>query len=263
MRVFEFPGPRRCDLTRSRLLAGWATQNLRKRGRFRQERIVGALLVVSGPTASGKSTFLRHLQDNTLPVHVRQQLPPDASQWSQTSANRISRRVPQTLDGRQLKPGADAELIFHYDFLRAYSFHFSEYTADPSLRLLGEARRLIVIVLRPERRHLMKQLAERELDPTIRRERTSPGNRPVRRLVKEIRSKFARLGFIPSRRFGPYQDVAFPPGRMHDRAYFEELLACYDRDGWLDGWYARWMDYLRRHHPAARVVEVTMPRLTG
>jgi hypothetical protein len=47
------------------------------------------LLIVAGPTACGKSTFLRRLREQTLPAEILSRLPPGCDAWPQVNARKF------------------------------------------------------------------------------------------------------------------------------------------------------------------------------
>jgi SAM-dependent methyltransferase len=124
-----------------------------KRGRMLVEarkRRVGHLVVVAGPTAVGKSTFVRRLQSD---AKLRAELGLEAGEFEVTQAAAV----------RELAPGPRERLLLHYDFLRPSRTGMRSHGRDPDLRLFEVAERITVVTLMAPAATLRTQLEASEL----------------------------------------------------------------------------------------------------
>lgn len=118
-------------------------------------RRVGRLLVVTGPTAVGKSTFLRRLRAGWLPEVARRLELGDVSTWTETSASVLaSFEEPRT-----------PRLLFHYDFLRPYLRSAKTHARDEALDVLDAAEELTIVTLWAPPEVLRARLLRSEIGP--------------------------------------------------------------------------------------------------
>ena len=118
------------------------------------------ILLISGPSGGGKSTFLRCLASGKLDDAIHRQLPPDAASWEVVEANDILKGDLSTEECRQLLE-ASGRLCLHYDILFIQGRGLTNHAADPSLTLLGEADRLWVVFISPDHPRVARQHRER------------------------------------------------------------------------------------------------------
>jgi len=224
------------------------------KGRFivrATRRRIRELVVVSGPTSSGKSTFLHNLQAGTLPGEVMERLPAGAKGWSQIGANALlSNLPPRTIDGGKLEQANLEGLVLHYDFLRPWSTGCHQYARDQALDLLACADNITVVTLTPDHERLVSQLISSELG----------GERNPK-----ARGRFGQIVASKGRELVPQgleQLLLGVPGvdRLRERfrgggasSYYKNLLEKYETPGWLETWYDRWTAYLTENHPGASV----------
>lgn len=97
-----------------------------------RRRDIGHLVVVSGPTAVGKSSFIRALDDPGL----RRRFGIEGG-FTTVGANRLD----------ELPPGRHDTLVFHYDMLRPFDRPLQSHGRDPAFHLLESAERVTVITL--------------------------------------------------------------------------------------------------------------------
>ena len=83
-------------------------------------RKIHHLLIVSGPTSSGKSTFLRMMKNGTLPTSAQKVLPRNSQGWPQIDASRLFLQPLKASDGTLLDQNVIEGLVLHYDILRPY-----------------------------------------------------------------------------------------------------------------------------------------------
>lgn len=123
-----------------------------------KRRKIRHLLVVSGPTSAGKSTFLRQIREGSLPSDVRALLPRDCEKWPQIAEEGDSIDEPLT-EG----------VVLRYDILRPLAAATHTFRRDQALDLLQCSEKVTVIALRPEPVQLMKQYRASEEQAGARR----------------------------------------------------------------------------------------------
>lgn len=184
-------------------------------------RRIGTLVIVSGPTSSGKSTFLKRIAEGRLPAALAAELPASSRSWPMTGAGQLLQTQHTATPSL---PAHDLEgAVLHYDFLRPFATGCQDYPRDQALDLISCAEKVVVVVLRPSRERLSRQLHDNEIA-------VKPEQGLLRRLARKTGLK----------------------GKKRHR----ELAALYAQEGFVDGWYARWEAYLRRAAPAATVITV-------
>lgn len=184
-------------------------------------RRIGTLVIVSGPTSSGKSTFLKRIAEGRLPAELAAELPASSRSWPMTGAARLlhSQHGPNP----SLPPHDLEGAVLHYDFLRPFSTGCQEFPRDQALDLIACADKVVVVVLKPGMERLSRQLHDNEI------------------AVKPSSGLLSRL----ARKAG-----------LKRKSRHRALAALYAQPGWVDGWYARWEAFIRRAAPDARILEV-------
>lgn len=185
------------------------------------KRRIGTLVIVSGPTSSGKSTFLKRIAEGRLPPELASELPASSRNWPMTGAGQLLHsqhgRAPSL-------PAHDLEgAVLHYDFLRPFSTGCQEFPRDQALDLISCADKVVVVVLKPGLERLARQLHDNEI------------------AVKPSAGLLSRL----ARKAG-----------LKRKSRHRALAGLYAQPGWVDGWYARWEAFIRRVAPGARILEV-------
>ena len=181
------------------------------------------LLVVAGPSGSGKSLFLRRLAAGKLPAEIVGALPAGAEHWPQTNGRRMVRRRLAALPA----PAAEARLeglVLHYDILRPFQTAIADYDADASLAVLGWADEVSVAMVTMPREDLAARLAAR---PPKRRRIGRTLARALHRVGVGTRGKRRRV---------------YDPATEHAR--HRRLVALYATPGFLESWEARWNAYI-------------------
>jgi hypothetical protein len=108
-----------------------------------RRRDIGHLVVVCGPTAVGKSSFIRALGDAKLRKKFG-----IASDFTSVSANRLD----------DLEPGRHDTLVFHYDMLRPFDRPLQSHGRDPAFHILQSAERITFITLAAEGKALQQRI---------------------------------------------------------------------------------------------------------
>jgi hypothetical protein len=118
-------------------------------------RRVGHLVVVTGPTASGKSTLIERLAANAAPELAARLGIGDGRDWRTAG----SKELPRIPDAHLPK------LLFHYDFLRPYLRSAKVHARDEGLDVLEGAERLSIVTIWTPPDVLRAQLLRGEIEP--------------------------------------------------------------------------------------------------
>jgi SAM-dependent methyltransferase len=123
-----------------------------------QKKSIGHLVVVAGPTSSGKSTLCARLRED---AGLRQQFGMNSGTWDLVGSS----KVPQMLPGRRDR------LILHYDFLRPSRTSIHSYDREPALDLLQVAEKVTILTVVTPRFRMAEQLRKGEIEPEGRNPR--------------------------------------------------------------------------------------------
>jgi hypothetical protein len=223
---------------------------------------VSHLLIVSGVSGAGKSTFLRQLAKKELPDHIRAQFPPDAEKWVQLDFG-IKLWLPIIL--QLAKKSEISGLVLHYDLTRDQLLT-GGYHGDKVLSLLEVARDITVINLQPPFERLALQLWDRAIEkpPEWRNRRPRWLLRDerfgrlliraaetisltplslARALPKRLLTEFTVLGILYPvwRGFNHARRWVSANKKQHS---FLVLLKRVEKGGRVDEVYERWQEYL-------------------
>lgn len=126
-----------------------------------QSRKIDHVLVVSGPSAGGKSTFIDQFVAGRLDASIARLLPPDASGWAHVDGNDILKRSHVLED--VLPDGASIPgVIVHYDFVHILRVGFSDdYGKDPLFRILEMCNKVTFCDVRPSQERLFEHFSDR------------------------------------------------------------------------------------------------------
>ena len=218
------------------------------------------LLIVSGPTASGKSTFLDNLRDRTLPGHILSLLDKDAHTWPQTSGKIVVRKTLTTITGEKISPDEIGGLTLHYDILRPLSTHTVDYYRDPTLDILQCAKNITVIILRNDPADLINQFNAGELtDVAVRHHAVLLRVKKFVKTLSGIIPTFIKCSVRSVSSFeNGLNEISNIP-QIKDTRYHQRLLEKYKVPGWLDAWYERWESYLGKNYKNVSVHTVEWP----
>ena len=119
------------------------------------------VLIVSGPSAGGKSTFIAQLVAGGLDASIAGLLPSGAAEWSHVDGNDILTRslaLEDALPEGSTLPG----VIVHYDFVHILRVGFSDhYSEDPLFRIFDMCNRITICDVRPSRERLYQHFSDR------------------------------------------------------------------------------------------------------
>jgi hypothetical protein len=112
--------------------------------------------VVSGPTAVGKSSFIKALDDPKLRKKFG-----IADGFTTIGANRLD----------DLAPGRHDTLVFHYDMLRPFDRPLQSHGRDPAFHVLQSAEKISFITLAANGDELRRRIQTGAAQPTNRKGR--------------------------------------------------------------------------------------------
>lgn len=214
-------------------------------------RKIGHLVIVSGPTSSGKSTFIRHLKQGILPAAITKKLPQGIAEWPQIGSSRLFKNSHVTVDGKVLDtPNIDG-LVLHYDILRPYARGTQEFNRDQTLDLIQCAAKVTVIVLKTDISVLQRQLFEGEIKNANWKKKTTNN---FLSLVGRFREQ--RVGALTLKLV---ELIIRRRIKTRTKSRHEELLEHYNKPGWVESWLVRWQEYLKRQGNKMSVIPVRWP----
>lgn len=191
---------------------------------------VDHLLVVTGPTSSGKSTLLDLIESGRVEGEIRSVLPEDVFGWNQF----CHREYDASLDTSKDNPVKG--LILHYDFMRPFKKFLSGYEDDVISTLIDRANKVTVLVIKPENDVLLEQLKKGELDGNAME--TKPVGLGLRRLLTST------FHMIPSGIRNRIKKKLFPNRNTSVTDFNKVLYFKYQEEGWVDDWYRKFDRFL-------------------
>lgn len=122
---------------------------------------IAHIVFIAGPSAAGKSTFIRQLTSGALPDEIRAQMPAGAAGWPVLDGNDILKRG-QNLRSVVRDAYASGGAIVHYDIVHVDRVGFAGgYAGDPLFEIFDLAAQVTLVNLRPQQAQLLRQFEER------------------------------------------------------------------------------------------------------
>jgi hypothetical protein len=174
------------------------------------------ILLISGPSGGGKTTFLRQLREGTLAPEILARLPADSGNRPVLEANDVLKGKPVM---ESLPAGTDG-VALHYDIVLMHRYRIERYEDDPSLDLLDGAESLDVVFVRPDTALVKRNFMNRQNE-----------HRKKKSNVSLLWSRFVRL---PMRCL--LSPITGKPTQSTEDVYQD--------DNWLAGCYRRWETFI-------------------
>jgi SAM-dependent methyltransferase len=205
-------------------------------------RRIDRLIVVAGPTDSGKSTFIRRLQKGGMPLIASQLGLEDASSWKFTSALQLHALREAHID----------RLILHYDFLRPWNRSAQTHERDEALDLLESANEITFVTLWAKPETLL-----RRIQPEIVLEERAYGaiwKKPklmIQRIIHDLVSEPLYKNIMRSMDIlsGKYRSKLYSADASLERHRRVERL--YKNPSNLLRHYKKWLEFCESYNPKA------------
>lgn len=218
------------------------------------ELYIDHLIIVTGPTSSGKSTLLRTIQSGELNEEIKSLLPEDVGNWPNVpSMNTFTPGYIEKLGSSKDNPLKG--MVMHYDFIRPFKKILKGYEQDNIDQIINRASSVTVFIIKPDKEVLLKQLKKGELeggsvetaqkDLLIRRFVT----RLFHKIPEGVRKKIKKLLF--SSRKGSVTD------------FNKILFYKYQEDGWVDEWYLKFETYLESKNATGKPIDIKYVKPSG
>ena len=189
------------------------------------------ILLISGPSGGGKTTFLRQLREGTLAPEILARLPAGSGNWPVLEANDVLKGKPVM----ETIPAATDGVALHYDIVLMHRYRIERYEDDPSLGFLDAAESLDVVFVRPDTALVKRNFMARQ-----------NAHRKKKSTVSLLWSRFVRL---PMRCL--LSPITGKPTQSTEDVYQD--------DNWLAGCYRRWETFIGsalERQPNARLIIV-------
>jgi hypothetical protein len=192
------------------------------------------LLLISGPSGGGKSTFIRQLAAKTLAPEILALMPEQETPWPVAEANNV---LKGNLAKKSLREDMcrTAEWLVHYDIVFIHCYGVKSYQDDPVMDLLISADALDVVFVKPACDVLLHQFHERQIRHQLSKSKASLlWGRCCRRPLRRALAPWTGKAILTT----------------------EEL---YGRDHWLEACYQQWENFCRHlvdQHPPTRLTVV-------
>lgn len=207
------------------------------------KRTIENLVIVAGPTAVGKSTFIRALKNDKYPDLNKMLDIASFQNFDHVGATSI-------LDTRKAH---FENLIFHYDFLRSLLRSSKTVERDEALHILSCAKSIKVVTLEISPSTLHQQLYDREY--------LEGRPKGKRRVLKYLIRKLLRVSGVRS-----CLAKVLPVSRIEDKVRLgskrdDALLRYYANEKDVARFYDTWYDYLS--HAIPESVQIVARRAEG
>ena len=195
------------------------------------------ILLVSGPSGGGKSTFIDHLKLGSLPSEMTSFLPAEIGEWQIVEMNDL---IKGDLSLERLKQilRTSTGCIAHYDIVMAPRLGTS-YELDPAVTFLSQTPLIGEIAIRPAVDNLIKQFEQRRIALMAGK---SASSRFWRTCIKQpLKELSARL-----------------QGKKR-----ETTQRLYETKGWLEACYSQWEDCAKNFPVSQRITVAPYDMTSG
>ncbi len=205
--------------------------------------LIGHLLVVTGASGAGKSTFVEQMLSGTLREDVAAQLPVEAKNWTRVKAGDCKAFFAAAPHNQEQIPG----LMLDYDMSRKVARR-DGYENDPAMQLLLAAGKITVVNLRPSVDRMVRQLVRRDsgvLTANMDNIEMEKLRWRVARLARAVLSPLAKT--IPHKLVGQLKrssTLSQAWGGLQVQRSLLRKLRRYQHEGWLDEIYRHWQAHL-------------------
>jgi len=178
----------------------------------RMERVV----VITGPTSSGKTTLAEKLLGDSLP-HLAERLDVERFEgWAYASASKLRKYGVPVTD----------RLVLHYDFMRPLKQKAESYALDPALQFLAGADHVSIITIWTPPPRLTDQFWQNELLSAKHEDRVRLNAR-ILQLYQDPAEVLALY-----RSWFTFTDAYFANARPHLVVEFDHRLRVLSRHEW-------------------------------
>jgi len=216
-----------------------------------EKRRIKNLLIIAGPTAVGKTTFLKDFYSGKLSKEFYKVFGvQNPREWKYVSSSRIY----------YLDEPCIEKLLLHYDFMRPYGSgrHAKVYERDEALDLIKCAEKVVIATLYAPSKVLKARLKKSDIIRPGKEKRQRIPQKIIKflRRIRPIIRTFVRalpqsarkvLKMNLKRKFGK-----FIPHRPSKRVL--EIYEMYRDENKVKDLYAKWYEFIRKLHGAKHIV---------
>ncbi len=199
------------------------------------------LVVVTGPTSSGKSTLQELIAADTINGEMRSLLPKNISGWFQLCHRDYDGSLVSSMD----KPVKG--IVLHYDMMRPFKKFLPGYEEDVITTLIERANKVTVLIIKPEMDVLLDQLKRSELGGNGLKKK--PGGLGLRTAMTRA------VQFIPPGLRKLIKKKLSPDKKLTVTDFNEVLFFKYQEEGWLDEWFRKLDLYLKEKADAGYIID--------
>ncbi len=199
------------------------------------ELYIDHLVIITGPTSSGKSTLIRSVASGKLDEDTRKIFPNDINSWPMVPAMKhITDKYVRKMNATPDNPLHG--MVLHYDFLRPFKKILNGYQDDNIDFLINNSNRVTVYIIKPDPEALLSQLTRGELDgKTMKRK---PAGMTLRKWLTRL------FSIIPESTRKSLKKLVFFNRKSSVTDFNQLLYFKYQEQGWVDGWYEKFDAYL-------------------
>ena len=192
------------------------------------KRRIKNLIVVAGPTSSGKSTALGRMRRDEFPEIAQKLGMGSFKQWKQVGASSLNRYENIFVEN----------LLFHYDFLRPFGRSAKTHERDEALQILGAAQNISFITIFTEPQKLSEQL--------VRGEFNVPHRSVFKQIVKSVLRRIFSLSEFRLARRIRIIDILYGKAVRPASIRHMNILKMYQRPKEVFRLYRRWFSFIEK-----------------